>query len=245
MIYRVHCYLEFCFRPLTLPSSTTVRLRLICVSDNGYARLLERYQHNPVAMRKIVLVANGHVAREVAALNFETIRMPRIFKDIDVEFASEAKQPSVLRCSLEPEHGSIIQPGQIAPLPPTASNATGAPPPLPARQRPMVKNGSPVPRAPKQLPLPPMPGPIARQPAQVLQQAPTAVKRPIIEVVPRLRMFVPGLDKAILSFHDRGPKTILQSFPKNTRWQPRKKTKTAKQKAALAKVALPDFDGVD
>ena len=219
-----------------------VRAILIWVADNGYARLLERYQYNPVAKRKIVLVANGHVAREVAALNFETIRFPRIFRDLNSEWNQETHRPSVLRCSLTPEDGSVIEPGRAIPTRPTLSNATEALPLLPARQRPKVANGSPTPRAPRQLPLPPVPGPSVRQPAQVLKQ-PLATVTPLSTDTVCLRMVVPGLDRAAQTFRNGSPKLALRSFPVDTVWLPF--SKKAKQRVISGKGVPPDFDSLD
>ena len=219
-----------------------VRAILIWVADNGYARLLERYQYNPVAKRKIVLVANGHVAREVAALNFETIRFPRIFRDLNSEFNQETRTPSVLRCSLTPEHGSVIEPGRAIPTHPTVSTAGEAQPLLPARQRPKASNGSPMPRLAKQLPLPPVPATSVRQPAQVLKQ-PLAIVTPLSTDTFCLRMVVPGLDRAAQTFRNGSPKTVLRSFPMDTVWLPF--SKKAKQRVISGKGAPPDFESLD
>lgn len=54
-------------------------LFLAVCKDNGYARFLERYQENPVAKQKIVLVEAGAMAEEIKALKFKATSFPRVF----------------------------------------------------------------------------------------------------------------------------------------------------------------------
>lgn len=91
--------------------------------DNGFARLLERYQDNPIAQAKILLVDAGVVAREIAELRgFNYVSLDGVFEEMHGPNQARSKRKRGL-----PLPQTALPPAQKTPIiPSTTTNVVPA-----------------------------------------------------------------------------------------------------------------------